>query len=107
MNPRFPLKCLIASWAFGLVGLLLGIFYKPEYFSRFGAIVVLLALMSEYALLKYELERLYQSLSGVENSGKSLLNLAPSKWHQKKALMSHITIVLGTFVWGFGDLWLQ
>ena len=110
MSPRFPLKCLIASWAFGVLGFVLGIYLNPEFFSRFGAIVVLFALMSEYTLLKSELDRLYQRLHGqgaAQAGNAGIPNLAPSKWHKKKAQVSHITIVVGTFIWGFGDLCLQ
>ncbi|WP_096087824.1 hypothetical protein [Agaribacterium haliotis] len=110
MNERFPIQCLIASWVFGVIGLLLGIYIASDLFARFGSIVVLLAVMSEYALLKSELMRLYQSLRGqgaavCGNTG--IPNLEPSRWHQKQALISHITIIVGTFIWGFGDLCLQ
>ena len=102
MSPRFPLKCLLAAWAAGCVGLVLGIWIAPEYFSRMGSVVVLFALMGEYALLKRELGLLYQRLTKGNGDGPG--DLSPSRWHQKKALVSHATIVIGTFIWGFGDL---
>lgn len=110
MNPRFPIQCLVASWVFGLFGLLLGVYVEPELFSRFGSVVVLLAVMSEYALLKAELDRLYDRLSGLgaaEADNTGIPDLAPSTWHQKQALVSHVTIIIGTLIWGFGDLWLR
>ncbi len=107
MKTKFPIQCLVASWVFGVIGFILGVYFKPELFSRFGSIVVLLAVMSEYALLKLELELLYKRLRGqgeaaAGNTG--IPDLSPSKSHQKQALISHITIVIGTFIWGFGDL---
>ncbi len=110
MNQRFPIQCLVFSWLLGIFGLILGIYINPEYFGRMGSIVVLFSVMSEYALLKIELDRLYQRLKGqgaTQDGSKGIPDLTPSVWHQRQALMSHITIIVGTFIWGFGDLFLQ
>jgi hypothetical protein len=105
-NPNFPFHCLLSSWLFGLIGLTLGFICKPEWFGRFGSLIVLFAVMSEYALLQFELSKLYQSLKGEGGSecgNSGIPDLKPSTWHQQQALMSHITIVIGTIIWGFGD----
>lgn len=110
MGLWFSAICLISSWVLGMAGLLLGIFLEPEYFARMGAVVVLMSVMSEYALIKAELGSLYKSLRGqgaAECGNTGILDLAPSLWHQRLALMSHITIIIGTVIWGFGDLWLK
>ncbi|WP_019555876.1 hypothetical protein [Thiomicrorhabdus arctica] len=94
---------LILSWLSGLVGLVLGLVLEPMWFARFGSLMVLLSLMSEYLLLHNELNRLYVSLEKVDDSG-DIPDLSPSKWHYKKVKLSHLTIILGTLIWGFGDL---
>ena len=96
---RFPLLYLVASWVFGVIGLALGILVEPSIFGRMGSIIVLFALMSEYTLLKQELNMLHTRLEN--NSARQYLT--PSLWHQKKALVTHVTIVVGTLIWGFGD----
>ncbi len=94
---------LILAWLSGLLGLLLGLVLEPLWFARFGSLVVLFSLMSEYTLLHSELNRLYAGLSKVD-SEDDIPDLSPSKWHNKKVWLSHITIVVGTLIWGFGDL---
>ena len=89
-----------------LGGFLLGIYIDFIWFARFGALIVLFGVMSEYGLLQKELQTLYQALKGqgasvFGNSG--IGDLSPSPLHQRFALCSHITIVLGTLIWGFGD----
>lgn len=86
-----------------LLGLVLGLVLEPLWFARFGSLVVLFALMSEYVLLHSELNSLYARLEGVDQ-GDDIPDLSPSKWHRKKVMLSHFTIVLGTLIWGFGDL---
>jgi len=94
---------LLLAWLSGLVGLILGFVVEPMWFARFGSLVVLFSLMSEYSLLHSELNRLYAGLSKVD-SDDDIPDLSPSKWHHKKVWLSHITIVMGTLIWGFGDL---
>jgi len=96
---------LIGAWLSGLFGLLLGVFLEPIWFARFGSVMVLLAVMSEYSLLHSELDVLYRRLDKIE-VGEDIPDLSPSKWHRKKVLWSHFTVVLGTLIWGFGDLFL-
>jgi hypothetical protein len=110
MNNSFPIQCLISSWLVSIIGIVIGIYFEPEYFARIGSVIVLLAVMSEYALLQVELSRLYESLRGqgaAECGNTGVPDLTPTRWHQRQALMSHITIVIGTLIWGFGDLWLK
>ncbi|BBP46092.1 hypothetical protein THMIRHAS_14650 [Thiosulfatimonas sediminis] len=94
---------LMLAWAFGLLGLLLGIVVEPLWFARFGSVVVLFAVMSEYMLLHSELNVLYNRLETV-TAEDDMPDLTPSKWHRKKVWMAHLTVVVGTLIWGFGDL---
>ena len=96
---------LLLAWAAGLIGFLMGLVFEPIWFSRFGSLIVLFAVMSEYALLHGELNLLYQRLEKVM-AEDDMPDLTPSKWHVKKVWMSHITIIVGTITWGFGDLFL-
>lgn len=94
---------LIFSWMVGLIGLLLGLFVEPIWFARFGSLIVLLGAMSEYTLLHNELDVLYRRLDNLD-VGDDIPDLSPSKWYKKKVLWSHFTVILGTLIWGFGDL---
>ncbi len=94
---------LILAWISGVMGLVLGMFLEPLWFARFGSLIVLFAAMSEYSLLHGELNRLYIRLEKVD-ADMDMPDLTPSKWHLKKVALSHITLVMGTLIWGFGDL---
>lgn len=94
---------LLLAWSFGGVGLITGWVLEPIWFARFGSVVVLFAVMSEYMLLHSELNVLYKRLETVD-AEDDMPDLTPSKWHRKKVWLAHITVVIGTLIWGFGDL---
>jgi len=94
---------LLAAWAVGLLGFGLGWAFEPIWFARFGSLVVLFGVMSEYSLLHQELSVLYKRLDKISWSD-DIPDLSPSKWHQKKIWWSHLTVIVGTVIWGFGDL---
>ncbi|MBO1924087.1 hypothetical protein [Thiomicrorhabdus sp. 6S3-12] len=102
MHRRASLFLLLA-WVFGIIGMLLGVFLEPMWFARFGSLVVLFAVMSEYALLHGEFDVLYRKLDKLD-VGEDIPDLSPSKWQRKKVWAAHLTVVVGTLVWGFGDL---
>jgi len=95
----------LIGWVLGLIGLGLGLFFDPLWFARFGSLVVLMGVISEYSLLHGELARLYKRLDQID-ADDDIPDLSPSKWHRQKLHMTHITVILGTLIWGFGDLWI-
>ncbi|WP_029407915.1 hypothetical protein [Thiomicrorhabdus sp. Milos-T2] len=101
--PKKSILFLLAAWIFGFIGLILGFFIDPMWFARFGSLVVLLAIVTEYILLHSELNRLYIGLDKVDHD-TDIPDLSPSKWHNKKVWIAHFTVIGGTFIWGFGDL---
>ena len=104
-NPRLPGICLLLSWLVGGIGFLLGLAITPGWFSRFGSLVVLFALIGEFSLLRGELSRLYDRLSSSSDDGLvHSKDYTPSRWHNKKSILLHLTIISGTIIWGFGDL---
>ena len=103
-SPRLPVLCLLGAWLAGLIGLVLGVFIDGAWFGRFGSLIVLFALIGEFSLLKGELYRLYERLSDESEDYVRSKDYAPSRWHAKKSVALHLTIVVGTVVWGFGDL---
>jgi len=94
---------LVFAWIAGAIGLILGFVIEPIWFARFGSVIVLFALMSEYILLHNQLDILYDSLEN-KDSIKEITDITPSRWHHKKVWLTHITVIAGTLIWGFGDL---
>ncbi|MCP4765397.1 MAG: hypothetical protein GY875_03925 [Gammaproteobacteria bacterium] len=103
-NPRLPSYCLLLSWLMSAIGFLLGMTITPAWFARFGSLVVLFALIGEFSMLRAELSRLYEKLSNSDDGLVHSKDFTPSRWHNKKSILLHLTIVSGTIIWGFGDL---
>jgi hypothetical protein len=94
---------LLLAWLMAVVGLLLGWILEPLWFARFGSLVVLFGVMSEYSLLHGEMDQLYRRLDAVRWND-DVPDMSPSKWQRKKVWVSHFTVIVGTLIWGFGDL---
>ena len=94
---------LLLAWIAGGIGLILGLAFEPIWFARFGSLVVLFAVMSEYIMFHSELKIIYDNLEN-HKSIKEITDITPSRWHQKKMWLTHLTVILGTLIWGFGDL---
>ena len=103
-NPRLPGIFLLISWLMGAIGFLLGLAITPGWFARFGSLVVLFSLIGEFSLLKGELSRLYDRLGNSDDGLVHSKDFTPSRWHAKKSILLHLSIVSGTVIWGFGDL---
>ena len=103
-NPRLPILCLLLSWLTAVTGLALGVFTAPHWFGRSGSVIVLFALIGEFSLMRGELHRLYLRLAGSADGLIHGADFTPSRWHNKKSVLLHLTIVAGTLIWGFGDL---
>jgi hypothetical protein len=103
MITRKTFLITLLGWAFGLLGLALGLTVDPTWFARAGSLMVLMAVISEYSLLHGELARLYQKLDQID-ADDDIPDLSPSKWHRRKLHLTHVTVILGTLIWGFGDL---
>ena len=103
-NPRLPALALLCAWLCTCLGLILGLVFDAGWFGRFGSLVVLFALIGEFSLLKGELNLLYQRLGDSDDGLVHSKDFSPSRWHGKKSVMLHLTVVVGTVIWGFGDL---
>lgn len=94
---------LLLAWLSAAIGLIVGLALEPLWFARFGSLVVLFAVMSEYTLLHNELRILYDNIENNQSISQ-IEDITPSRWHQKKMWLTHLTVILGTLIWGFGDL---
>ena len=87
------------------------------WFSRSGAVLVLFAAIVEYRLSSYLFDDIHKAAvkNAVKNqvigrdNNKLLQSLTdkkpePPKSRATLALISHVFIVMGTFIWGYSDL---
>ena len=81
---------------------------SDNWFARSGAIMVLLAVFVEYRISAhvYEAIQKAQHLATIVNNGVPP-KAKPSKQNTKIANAAHVTVVIGTFIWGYGDLLIE
>ena len=101
---HLPIFCLLGAWALVVIGLVIGIVWQDHWFARFGSLVVLVALIGEFSMLRAELRLLYDRLGNTDDDFVHARDFTPSRWQSKKSLLLHLTVVAGTLIWGFGDL---
>ena len=109
---KFSICAISLAFSALFIGISLGLHFKPIWFGSFGALIVLFGVVSEYALLQKELSALYLALKGqgaAEAGNTGIPDLSPKNTHLRLARLSHVVIVMGTIIWGFGEqflLWL-
>ena len=97
---------LVLAWLFSIVGFCLEVSMGFKFFARSGSLMVLFAIVSEYKLLKQEQERIYNLLKGrgaAQAGEKGIPDLAPVPKYKNQVRVAHVTVIIGTFIWGFGD----
>jgi len=76
-----------------------------NWFSRSGSIIVLLAVVVEYRISSH----IYEDIQRADFQ-QSIINLSvpikaePTKERKRVSNAAHFLLVLGTIIWGYGDL---
>jgi|SRR5690625_1083407 len=107
INYAYPVSALLLAFLFGGIGLCMGITIEPQWFSRFGALVVLCGVVAEYRLVKIEMDNIYdvvEKRSGRWNDDHWGLELP--KPNKVLSWTAHLIVGVGTVIWGFGDFFL-
>ena len=103
-----PTVCLILAWAVVIASLLAEIKFGGNWLARSGSMMVLLSVMANYILLQdrdaYHSEKLKQYRAGDQAADFSKIH--PSREHQDLESTSQVSVVIGTVIWGYGDLFL-
>lgn len=67
--------------------------------------MVLFGAISEYLLLENQTAHMSSTLRGTGTFGGPVItSVEPPEYHSRHSKYAHITVIFGTFVWGFGDL---
>lgn len=107
----FTISALITAWGIAGFSIYIDKTTGSDWFGRSGSLIVLFAVMSEYLLLKAKNEHIYNLIVkgrwNAENSLRPTGVLAPDKTHLIKEKAAHVSVVLGTLIWGYGDLLLK
>ncbi len=102
---KLPVFCLVASWAVVLISIYLEIISSQAWIFRSGSLMVLFAVVAEYNLLKGRDEHHRDQLIEYASTGQvNFDRIHPSKSHQRLETISHVTVIIGTLIWGYGDM---
>lgn len=92
-----------------IVSLAAEINFGGDWLARSGSLMVLLSVIANYVLLRardaYHSEKLKQHGRGERSVDFSKVH--PSRNHQYLETVSQISVVIGTVIWGYGDLFLM
>jgi len=86
------------------IGLLLGWHKESEWFSRFGSLVVLFGVITEYQVGRLPFIRPVKQLSFASSTAKETIKKKPLINDFSVAMIGHILAIGGTLIWGFGDV---
>jgi len=96
---------LVAAWLIALFSFLADFQNGSAWFSRSGSILVLVAIITGYQLMAIRSAYHNNQLAAYKDgSNIDFLQSHPSTSHRKLEIGAHITAVIGTLIWGYGDL---
>lgn len=97
---------LAGSWIIAVASYLASEQTGADWFSRSGAVMCLLAAAANFALVKVHQRDLAEIFKDHERSKKEKAEqiLNPPEVYTRLARSSYLTAIVGTAIWGYGDL---
>lgn len=96
---------LLSAWVFVLVCWFIDRSAGTDLFARAGSVLVLVAVIAEYRLLASKNAFHSLQLTALENGHKVDFGIQhPNKRHLWLEGSAHISTIVGTLIWGYGDL---
>ncbi len=102
---RLPIALLLFGIVFSIASAAASIDSTENWFSRSGAILTFVSVVVQFQLSnlrKEEIENLFNSGVNIEEKLKNIKKKNP--WHEVVFIISGITGLAGTLIWGYGDL---
>ncbi len=100
-----PILFLIGSWLIVFISFYFETIAGSSLFSRSGSLMVLFAVIANNMLIKGRDKYHHNQLKAYTGGEKfNFEEIHPSKNHHYLETFAHINIVLGTLIWGYGDL---
>ena len=102
---RQPIILLIFGIAFSLISAYASLYSEGDWFARSGAILSFVSVVVQFLLSnlkKSEIENLFRSNIGLKEKIQTIK--IKDVRHEVLSLTSGITGLVGTLIWGYGDL---
>jgi hypothetical protein len=105
INSSTPTIALIIAWVFVIISYYLETRWGNSLFSRSGSMMVLLTVVAKQMLLNGRNKYHHQQLKTLANGKQANFEMVhPTKTHQYLEFIANINILIGTVIWGYGDL---
>ena len=97
---------LAVAWVFAAVSFLVSGPTEMDWFPRSGAVMCLVAAAANFALVKVHQRDLAEIFRDQERSKREKAEqiLHPPAVYSNLAKISYLTGIVGTAIWGYGDL---
>jgi len=97
---------LVSSWLFVVLSFYVSTRSTVDWFSRSGAVMCLIAAAANFALVKVRQSDLTKIVRDRDHSTreKAELILEPPRSYAGLSWLGYVTGVIGTVIWGYGDL---
>jgi hypothetical protein len=104
---QYPFGCAVFSFLSLCLFLVLGFSLDPDWFGRGGSIIVLFAVAAEYGLVTIQSAEMTNRGNQQGKWGAPILRFEMPEPFSKLKIVAHILAVVGTLIWGFGDLFIE
>jgi hypothetical protein len=97
---------LVSSWLFVVLSFYASTRSTVDWFSRSGAVMCLIAAAANFALVKAHQRDLTKIIRDQDHSvrEKTEAILDPPRSYASLSWLGYVTGVIGTAIWGYGDL---
>ena len=86
-----------------IIWVFISLFISENWFARSGSIMVLFSVIIEYRLLKAHNDMVNRKVQASVHTRRAL-KITVLEEHKKISFITHIFLVVGTLIWGYGDL---
>ena len=104
-STNYEIGCVLLAISIGVVSYIYALkTNEPMWFGRSGSMMVLFAIMAEYSNYNVQLFINSAATNGAGSIGGGVGPLTQTKFRQNLSRITHMTAAIGTFIWGYGDL---
>jgi len=106
---RWVVAAMVISWLFGALSLYFSLKTGKDWFPRSGSIMCLFGAAGAFRLVNSHNKVLFLALKEhlITAERDLALGLEPSKGYQCGSYFAYLTGIVGTLIWGYGDLMIR
>jgi hypothetical protein len=106
---RLIVAAMATSWLFSALSRYFSLKTGKDWFPRSGSVMCLFGAAGAFRLINSYNKALFLPLTEhvITAEREPALELAPSKRYQRGSYFAYLTGIVGTLIWGYGDLMIR